>query len=91
MLIDLDNRKTAMLLMIRAQATVMGATCVNACLELVWAIAGFYPVEASTVVARVSRNQGLAYAVGSAPLLIIYVFALDNDLGRHRCKTLVAK
>ena len=91
MFIDLNNCKTAMLFVIGAKATIMGATDINTCLEFVWTVTRFDPVKATTVVVCIRRNQRFAYAVGSAPLLVKNVLAFDQNFGRHRCKAFVAK
>ena len=91
MFIDLNNRKTTMLFMIGAKATIMGTSNINACLEFVWTVTRLYPVKTSAVVVCIRRNQRFANTVGSAPLLVIDVLALDYDLGWHRRETLVAE
>lgn len=91
MFIDLNNRKTAMLLMIGAKATIIRTACINAGLEMVGTIPGLYPVKASAVVVRIGRDQCLANPVGSTPLLIKDILALNNNLGRHRRETFVTQ
>ena len=91
LLVDLDQREAGMLLVVGAQAAIVGAAVMRAALELERHVAGLEIVLAALEIGRIGRDQRLLRAVLGAALQVEDVVAFDQDLRRHELETIFAE
>ncbi len=91
MLVDLDQCEAAVLLVVRAEAAIIGTALVDPGVEAQWHIARLQEIAAALPVSRVGRDEGLLHAVLMAALQVIDATLLLEDLGRHQRKTGLAQ
>ena len=84
LLVDLDQRQTRVLLVIRAQTAIVRAAVMRAALEPERQVAGFQIILAALEIGRVGRDQRLLRPVVGTALQVEDVIALDQDFGRHQ-------
>src|SRR5215471_5966756 len=83
-LVDLDQRQARMLLMVRAEAAIIGTAELGAALQGERTVAGLDVVLAQPPIGRVAGNERRLDAVLLAALLVPDLVVLDGDLGRHQ-------
>ena len=83
-LVDLDQRQAAVLLVIRTEAAIIGTALVDAGVKLERHIARLQEIAAALPIRRIGRYQGLLYAVLMAALQVIDAILFLQDLGRHQ-------
>jgi hypothetical protein len=86
-LVDLDQRQARVLLVVRAEAAIVGAAELGLALERKRPVARLDVVLAQPPIGGVGRDQGGVRAVRFAPLLVPDLVVPDRDLGRHQRQT----
>ncbi len=90
-LVHLDEGEAAVLLVVGAEAAIVGAALVDAGVELERHVAGLEEIAAALPVARLGGDQRLLHAVLGAALLIEDALALLQDLRRHQAEADLAE
>src|SRR5215831_19800436 len=86
--VDLNQRKTGMLLVVRAQAAIVGTAEMRAALVLQGKVTRLDEIPAHPEITGVSGDKAFLRAVNIAPLEVKDVVALENDLaGTSRRQT----
>jgi hypothetical protein len=85
-LVDLDQRQAAMLLVVGTETAIVRAALVDRGMEFERYVARLQEVSAALPIGRLARHQRLLHAVLAAALLVIHRAGLLDDFRRHQNK-----